>query len=299
MRPDVSVIIPTNRPPATLEPCLLALVAQSLPLERFEVLVINDGATHDLSVLAQRMRTHGLQLRVCDVTKGGPGAARNHGAGEAVGDLLVFTDDDCVPEREWLAAFAAAALQHPKALLGGHVFNLLTHRPASEASQVLVEFLYAYYNSDPLDARFFTSNNIAASRTAFLAHGGFDPAFTLNAGEDRDMCARWHELGDRLVSVPGARIGHAHDLQLRRFWMQHYRYGMGAATYWEARRRSTGAGLTVEPVKFYRDLMLYPLRHRPLPSAVVSTLLIAIGQIANALGFFATARQYPRFSRGS
>lgn len=274
----------------------MALASQSLEFARFEVLVVNDGAKHDLSLLVSRATERGLQLRVLDVPQGGPGRARNRGASEALGALLVFTDDDCVPEPGWLAAYAAAGAGESGALLGGSVFNLLPHRAGSEASQVLVDFLYAHYNRDPRDARFFTSNNIAASREIFLDYGGFDPTFLLNAGEDRDLCARWRERGGRLVHVPGARLGHAHDLTVTRFWKQHFRYGKGAATYWQARRRQNQAGLTVEPPRFYWDLMRYPLQHRRFPGSIVSLLLIGLSQVANALGFFVAARQVPNFA---
>ena len=96
--PEISVIIPTNRPPQILAPCLLALAAQSMSRERFEVLVINDGAPHDLTLLAHEMRARGLNIRVLTVPQGGPARSRNHGAAAATGDVLVFTDDDCVPE---------------------------------------------------------------------------------------------------------------------------------------------------------------------------------------------------------
>ena len=274
----------------------MALASQSIALDRFEVLVVNDGAKHDLSSVSARAAERGLRVRVLDVPQGGPGPARNHGARNALGGLLVFTDDDCVPEPGWLAAFVAAAAREPNALLGGSVFNLLPRRPGSEASQVLVEFLYAHYNRDPRDARFFTSNNIAARRDVFIGHGGFDPIFVLSAGEDRDLCARWRERGGRLVFVPEARVGHAHDLTLKRFWNQHFRYGKGAATYWHARRRQQQAGLTVEPPRFYWDLMRYPLQHRRFPGSIVSLTLIGVSQFANALGFFVSARRMPAFA---
>jgi GT2 family glycosyltransferase len=296
LKTEISVIIPTNRSSEVLAPCLQALASQTMALGRFEVLVVNDGATHDLSALATRSLERGLRLRVLDVPHGGPGPARNRGAAAAAGELLVFTDDDCVPEPGWLDAFAAAALHDHGALLGGRVFNLLPHRAGSEASQVLVDFLYDHYNRDPRDARFFTSNNIAAHRDVFIGHGGFDPSFVLSAGEDRDLCARWRERGGRLVYVPEARVGHAHDLTVKRFWKQHFRYGKGAATYWQARRRQNAAGLTVEPPRFYWDLMRYPLQHRRFPGSIVSLFLIGLSQVANALGFFVAARRMPAFA---
>ena len=135
--------------------CLMALASQSMPLDHFEVLVINDGAKHDLSSAMSRAQERGLRLRVIDVPQGGPGPARNHGAKVALGELLVFTDDDCVPDAGWLEAFALAAPPEPSALLGGRVFNMLPHRAGSEASQLLVDFLYDHYNRNPRDARFY------------------------------------------------------------------------------------------------------------------------------------------------
>jgi GT2 family glycosyltransferase len=296
LKTEISVIIPTNRSPEVLEPCLMALASQSMALTHFEVVVVNDGATHDLRSLESRALERGLRVRVLDVPHGGPGPARNHGANAAVGELLVFTDDDCVPDTGWLEAFATTAAREQGALLGGAVFNLLPHRAGSEASQVLVDFLYAHYNRDPRDARFFTSNNIAAHRSAFIDNGGFDPRFVLNAGEDRDLCARWRERGGKLVYVPDARVGHAHDLTVKRFWKQHFRYGRGAATYWQARRNQSGKGLTVEPPHFYWDLLRYPLQHRQFPGSIVSLFLIGLSQFANALGFFVAARRMPGFA---
>ncbi len=312
--PELSVIIPTNRRPDILAPCLRALAGQDIAHDRFEVLVMNDGAAHDLQPLAATMAAEGLNVRVFDLPQGGPGPARSRGAQEARGSLLVFTDDDCLPEPQWLSTMLAASEQHPDALLGGCVVNVLTHRPASEASQVLVSFLYIWYNRDPLDGRFFTSNNIAARRDRFLALGGFDRRFVLSAGEDRDLCARWRERGGRLVYVPAARIGHAHDLTVRKFWRQHYKYGRGAAMYWAAREHALDAAptpqaaveitakgrhaVTVEPPAFYWQLMRYPLVSLPWPRAVAIWALVVLSQVANAAGFVLAARRWPRLQRG-
>lgn len=300
LSPDLTVIIPTNRRPDILAPCLRALAQQQMAFDRFEVLVINDGATHDLHPLAESCRRDGLQVRVIDVPQGGPGPARNRGAAEARGSLLAFTDDDCLPEPQWLTALWDAATRHPEALLGGSVVNVLTHRPASEASQVLVSFLYAWYNRDPLNARFFTSNNIAARRDVFLARGGFDTRFVLSAGEDRDLCARWREQGGRLVYVAEARIGHAHDLSVGKFWRQHFKYGRGAAMYWTARQPEAGTDgpqrqqIEVEPLAFYRQLLWYPLANQRWPGALLVAGLVALSQVANALGFLSATRRWPR-----
>jgi GT2 family glycosyltransferase len=275
-----------------LAPCLDALACQTLGVDRFEVIVVNDGSFHDLEPLAEKIRgAKQLRLRIENIAQGGPGAARNHGARLAKAPALAFTDDDCVPEPDWLEALARELPRSPAALLGGPVGNLLPNRPGSEASQVLIDFLYHYYNADFEDARFFTSNNMATSREIFLRHGGFNAEFHLNAGEDRDLCARWREHGGKLVFVASARIGHAHDLSLARFWRQHLRYGHGAAGYWLARRQPA---LRVEPAGFYLKLLAYPFQALSPMRALRASLLLAVAQLANALGFIAALRQLDR-----
>jgi GT2 family glycosyltransferase len=289
--PEFSVIIPTNRRPAILEPCLAALARQTFARARFEVIVVNDGAHHDLEPLADQMRRScQLDVTIANVPQGGPGAARNHGAQLAKAPHLAFTDDDCIPEPGWLEAFARELPLRPTSLLGGPVTNLLPNRAGSEASQVLVEFLYAYYNADPENARFFTSNNMATTRATFLEHGGFDAGFQLNAGEDRDLCARWREQGGRLVFVGDARIGHAHDLSFAKFLNQHYRYGRGAAAYWQARSHAT---LRVEPARFYLRLLTYPFHQHPPLRALRASALLGVSQLANTLGFLLAAGRIP------
>lgn len=291
IRPDVSVVIPTNRSPEALTPCLRSLAEQSIARHCFEVIVVNDGAFHDLQPLADEYRrAHGLRVCVLEIPASGPGPARNRGVREATGDLLAFTDDDCVPERDWLERLVAASAAEPHALLGGRVYNLLRHRLTSEASQLLVDFLYDYYNRDPHAGRFFTSNNIAARRNAFLAHGGFDASFRMSAGEDRDLCARWREQGGPLVFVPEARVGHGHALTIGQFGRQHFRYGRGAAAYWRARRRAGRGSLSVEPPGFYWQLLCYPARRRPWTKAIPLMILFAVAQAANGLGFLLASR---------
>ena len=295
MNPEFTVIIPTNRPAAVLAPCLTALASQSLGVERFEVIVVNDGSLHDLEPLAEHMRgSLGLNVRIENVAQNGPGNARNHGAKLANAPALAFTDDDCVPDTRWLEGFARALPQRPTSLLGGPVINLLPNRAGSEASQVLIEFLYHYYNRDQEDARFFTSNNMAVARQTFHGHGGFNADFALNAGEDRDLCARWREQGGRLAFVPTALIGHAHDLSLTRFWRQHFRYGAGAAGYWLARRQ---ARLRVEPLWFYLSLVFYPFKVLTPLRALRASVLLCVAQLANAGGFMAAVRQLRKASK--
>jgi glycosyltransferase involved in cell wall biosynthesis len=100
----VSVIVPALNAAATIEPALTALARQDLE-RHYEVIVVDDGSTDGTSALARAAAAIGgrwLEVRVLEQPRLGPGPARNRGAQEARGEVLAFTDADCVPTAAWL-----------------------------------------------------------------------------------------------------------------------------------------------------------------------------------------------------
>jgi GT2 family glycosyltransferase len=279
----VSVIIPTFNRPSRLGACLAALARSSYPRSSFEVIVVDDGGEHDLDPLIANVGQN-LDVRAVAQSNGGPASARNLGVMHARGDLLAFTDDDCLPERDWLSALADRFARDPSRIYGGHTINALPKNVYSTASQSLIDYLYGYYNADPERARFFSSNNIAMSREAFLELGGFDSGFPLASGEDRDLCDRWLRLGRRMSFAPEARVLHHHALDLLSYWRQHFNYGTGARRYRTRKRQRDGKAPGIEPVSFYLKLLSHPQRCN-LPRSSTLSLLLGLSQVANAGGF--------------
>lgn len=294
--PFVSVVIPTRNRPEAIARCLASLARVDYPRGRYEVIVVDDGSDRPLDEIVVPHRRH-LSLRLLRRPNGGPGAARNTGVAAARGELIAFTDDDCIVHRRWLREIARALVRHPDALVGGPVVNLLRHNPFAEASQQLVSFLYGHFNTRPMHARFFTGNNISVRRDRLLAAGGFDERFSRGAAEDRELCDRWYRSGAPSLACRRALIGHRHSLTARRFVRQHWNYGRGA---WVYRRKVAACArdkVRVEPPRFYLDLMRYPFGQRgSLAWRLAICALFLVSQIANAAGFF-TARAEAKFSR--
>jgi GT2 family glycosyltransferase len=287
----VTVVIPTFNRPRQLEACLGALAASTYPAHRFEVVVVDDGGSADLdSVIgARRAASPELGLRLERTGRGGPAAARNAGAALARGALLAFTDDDCLPEADWLDALVRCAAGRPNHLIGGQTSNQLTRNPFSAASQFLVSYLYEYserQRANPGWVGFFTSNNMAVPADGFHRVGGFDTSFPLAAGEDREFCDRWLASGLPTALAPDARVRHAHHLGPASFWRQHWNYGRGAFHFNRARARRGAGPLRPQPFAFYADLVRYPFRHGSGPRAALEAALLAASQGANALGYF-------------
>jgi GT2 family glycosyltransferase len=284
---DFSIIVPTHNRPACLRECLQAICELDYPHDRFEALVVDDGGDAPLQAVVEPFAQR-VPLRLLVEPHRGPAAARNAGATQACGRYLAFTDDDCAPARDWLSRLQRATQARPEILLGGRTVNAVDSHPAPLASQLLIDYLYEYFNSDPEDARFVVSCNLAVPAEAFRAIDGFDTRFPRAAAEDRDLCDRWLASGRRMAYVPDAVVLHRHHLSLPAFWRQHMGYGRGAYHFHQGRRFRQRGKLRLEPLRFYSRLLVYPFRRR-LPGATRLSALLALSQVANAAGFFEEA----------
>ncbi|MGQ0633374.1 MAG: glycosyltransferase family 2 protein [Planctomycetaceae bacterium] len=281
-----SVIIPTYARPRQLANCLESLTRLDAPAGGFEVIVVDDGGPQPLdSVVAPYLDR--MNLTLLRQANGGPGMARNTGAQASRGQYLAFTDDDCLPDRNWLIALACGFQRTPENLLGGRTVNHLVQNPYSTASQVIVDVAYAFFNANPNAARFFASNNIAVPASSFFALGGFEGQRFRVASEDRDFCSRWLQRGQQMTYVPEACVLHAHDLTLPTFCRQHFAYGRGALLFHRARRERRAGRLRDEWGVHARLPLLLggPLSKLPAGQALKTLALLPVWQAANAAGF--------------
>jgi GT2 family glycosyltransferase len=281
--PSFSIVVPTHDRASRLSACLRALSRQDYPTNRFDVVVVDDGSPSPLAEIVDPFQEQ-INVKLVVQHQAGPAAARNAGATHGQGQYLAFTDDDCAPERDWLKQLADGLHDNPTAAVGGRTINALDDNAYSTASQLLIDYIYGYYNADQHDAEFFSSNNFALPAEAFREMGGFDISFSLAAGEDRDFCDRWRSQGGRLHYVPEAVVAHAHSLTFRGFLRQHFNYGRGAFHFHRMRASRNEEPVRVEPASFYANLIRLPLSRQRW--AIRLTGLIFLSQAANAAGFY-------------
>lgn len=281
---DFSIIVPTFERREHVVRCLAALSGLRFDRNRWEAIFVDDGSAHP-AVEEVESAAREIPVRMLAREHGGPAAARNAGAAEARGRYLVFTDDDCCPEPDWLDAFAQRFAAEGDCGIGGRSVNAVADNVYSEASQTLLDYLYSRFNSVPGEAQILISNNFALPAETFRAAGGFDTRFVRAAGEDRDLCARLREAGVPLFYAPRAVVQHHHALSLRRFWRQHFNYGSGAWQFHLSRAERAAGKVRVEPVEFYWSLVRFPARQGRARATALTALLV-LSQIANATGFY-------------
>ncbi len=220
-QPLVSVVVPVRNGAASLGPCLDALQTQTLSRERYEIIVVDDGSTDATASIAT---WPGIQC--CSIPPSGPAAARNHGAQQAQGDLIFFTDADCVPAPDW-ATNLLARFSDPTIVGAKGVYR--THEQGLVPRFVQLEYLSKYERMAHLATiDFIDTYSAAYRRDVFLANGGFDTSFPTASVEDQEFSFRLARKGYQLVFVPDAIVFHRHDLNLaeyarRKFWIGYWK----------------------------------------------------------------------------
>lgn len=199
--PEVSVVVSTRQRASLLPRLVDALEAQTLAPERFEVIVVDDSAEDDtasvLSALAERTALTLRRLRT--ERQSGPAAGRNLGWRAAAAPLIAFTDDDCIPTPQWLAAGLAAHQGEARCVVGRTLPDPTQKDKARRAfaRSITVE-----------SVRFFETCNVFYRRQDLEAVGGFDERFRRPSGEDTALGFSVHEQGIEAVYAPDALVYH-------------------------------------------------------------------------------------------
>ena len=218
----ISVIVPVYNAEDTLGECLAALQSQSLASHRYEVIVVDDGSADRTVEVA---RIHKVRL-VCQ-SHAGPAAARNLGAQAAQGEIMLFTDADCEPARDWVERMVES-FRDPEVMGAKGVYRTRQKELVARFVQLEYEHKYARMSrQEHID--FVDTYSAAYRRDVFLANGGFDVAFLTASVEDQEFSFRLARKGYRLVFVPQAIVYHGHDSTLGEYWRR--KFGIG---YWKA-----------------------------------------------------------------
>jgi glycosyltransferase involved in cell wall biosynthesis len=202
-KPFVSVIIPVYNAEQTLGACLESLIRQTYPQDRYEIIIVDDGSQDNTVMLA---RTFPVVL--VSQENQGPGAARNRGINIAKGDIILFTDADCIPEKNWIEAMVLP-FKNPEIMGVKGIYKTRQHSLVARFAQLEYEEKYQKLRQD--DFIDFVDTYAAGFRkTVFLEEGGFDPDFPIAAGEDADFSYRLATRGYKMIFHPDAIVYHHH-----------------------------------------------------------------------------------------
>lgn len=203
MIPLISVVIPTYKRPALLLRCMDALSKQSFLSINFEVIIVSDGPDDETKhAVENTCRTAYTDLAVRYIAlpaKGGPAAARNLGWRNAGAAFIAFTDDDCIPDAEWLQHLYDAYIRT------GLKEVAFTGRTIVPIPATPTDYQRTIAN---LERAEFITANCAATRSALRQINGLDEAFTMAWREDSDFQFRLMQQNIPIIAVSEACVVH-------------------------------------------------------------------------------------------
>jgi len=220
--PSLSVVVPVLNAGDTIGDLLHALAHQAGMPEDTEVIVVDNGSTDGTRDI---VRSAGVTL--LEESRRGPSPARNRGSRAARGEVIAYTDADCVPTRRWLAALTHPFVDPAVVMTAGRT---LSYQPRTGAQRYIAASPMRTVETsiDRPQFPFAGGGNVAIRRRHLLEVGGW--ADDMATAEDVDLCFRLQQrFGIRILYVADAVAFHRDretDEELRE---QARRYGRGMA----------------------------------------------------------------------
>ncbi len=258
-----SIIVPAYNAGNTIKGCLSAALNQSISRDDYEVIVVDDGSTDGTGDMVKRFPVK----YICQPNRG-PASARNHGAREAIGKIILFTDSDCVPAYKWVEEMTKP-FEKPDviAVKGAYKTNQrsLIARLVQTEFEERFEMLKRAESIDMVD-----TYSAAFRRDIFRQAGGFDESFPVANNEDTDLSYKLSSAGYKMVFNPEAIVYHLRhpDTLLRyarqKFWRGYWRM----VVYKRFPKKMVKDAYTPQSLKF-QILFLFGI----VPFLILSTLL--------------------------
>lgn len=206
---EVSVVVPTFNRPELLQSCLASLLKQDFEPGAYEIVVVDNAGSAKARQLVQsysekhqavdagsRAGFHPAIYYLEEVERPGPAAARNLGWKFAHGQVIAFTDDDCLPDSRWLAEGVKRLREGYDAVTGRVIVP--TAGTPSDYDQ----------NMARLETAEFVTANCFFRCTALQTTGGFDERFTTAWREDSDLHLRLLSMSLKLGRASQAVVVH-------------------------------------------------------------------------------------------
>lgn len=228
-----SIIIPTFNGASRIRNCLDALTQQTAGRD-VEILVVDDGSTDDTSTVVANYPS----VRLIAQANAGPAAARNRGATEARGTILLFTDDDCVPMPNWLDAMLAP-FKDPAVVGAKGIYRTRQKSLAARFVQIEYEDKYLLM-AGAANIDFIDTYSAAFLHDRFLEMTGYDTSFPVACAEDIELSYRMSARGWIMKFAPAAIVYHTHPDTFSRYLKKKYKFA-----FWRmlAVRKNPGKGV--------------------------------------------------------
>jgi glycosyltransferase involved in cell wall biosynthesis len=227
--PYISIIIPLHNAQKTLHKCLNAVFHSRF--QDFEVLVVDDDSEDNSIKIAESFPCKILKLEYNQ----GPSFARNWGAKNAKGEVLLFIDSDIVIQKDTLDLFVNSLRTYPA------VFGIYTQRPGSDKLLSLYQNFYAHKSIKQTKAltSMLYSYCAAIKRDVFNEIGGFDQTWTRATFEDVEFGMRLTENGHQIYLNKDIEVVHHASFNAKRFIKNYFYKSLDLSRFMFGKKRFT------------------------------------------------------------
>lgn len=218
--PRVSVIVPVRNAENTIAKCIKALLAQDYPQNKIQIIIADNGSTDRTQEIISS-----FPVKMIIEPKAGSYNARNHALQLATGEIIAFTDSDCVAEPDWLKSLVAGFSNPGIAGCGGKIEDFSGTGWVQRYSNLHVLRQDQSLAETTRPHPYIIGANMAYRREIFTELGSFDGRFI--SGGDTDMSWRVQQAGYKVKYIPAAVIHHFHRATVAGLYEQYFRYGIG------------------------------------------------------------------------
>lgn len=216
--PFITVVVPTYNRARVLPHLFASLAKQHYPSDRMELVVVDNSSSDDTeSVVEQWKQVLPFSTRFYRKENKGPAASRNYGAARARGEIIAFTDSDCIVSADWLRN-SLRGFDNGAGIVCGPFL------PVPREDEGL---LVAQQSPITNDRGCYPTANLLVRKDAFDAAAGFDERYGLYpwgeliAGEDADLAWRLKRRGARAEFIPNVVVCHlSTPISLRRMLLR-------------------------------------------------------------------------------
>jgi len=215
----IFVIIPAYNAEKLISSCLDALNDQTISRSEYEILVVDDGSTDKTAQIVRNFKG----VRLIRQENQGPAVARNNGAKNAYGDIILFTDSDCIPEKNWIEEMIRPFKNDPEIVGTKGVYK-------TEQKELIARFVQAEYE-DKYDVLkrdryidFVDTYSAGFKRKTFLEFDGYDTSFPVACAEDVELSFRMASKGYKIIFNPNAVVSHMHPTTFIGYLKKKYKF---------------------------------------------------------------------------
>jgi len=217
----ISVIIPVYNGEKILARCLASLQSQTIPRDKYEIIVVDDGSKDGTRKVAE-----GFNVNVISQKNQGPAAARNIGVKTAKGNIALFIDADCAAAPNWIEEMTKP-FSNPDIVGVKGTYKTAQKSLIARLVQIEYEEKYERMKRFPY-IDFIDTYSAGFRKNIFQKYGGFNTSFPTATVEDQEFSFRLAKDGHKMLFQPDAFVYHLHQSTLwgymrRKFWIAYWK----------------------------------------------------------------------------